>query len=502
MLRTALFFGLLALVPIARGQEAGKNVAPEAAYLPSQAISGLTIHDGRQSIGDGDNWPITWADDGDLYTVYCDGKGFGGGSGEGSMSLAKVTGSPPEIRGENIASASGHKTGGGPEGRKASGLLMIDGVLYMWVRNLNKDGTGSSLAWSSDHARTWEWADWSFPEIGYPVWMNAGRNYEAAQDDYAYMYSPDTPSAYKTSDHVLLSRVPKGRVTVREAYEFFAGLNVNGQPTWAANIAERKPVFTDPGHCYRPEVVFNPGLKRYLLLTATSGSPRWCGTEEKYLGVFDAPSPWGPWTAVKQIGGWGGDENRFQPRVPAKWISDDGRSIYLLYSCFPKGPYQFNVEKCAINMAASGNEARRIEVALRKSEDRVEIQVQDGQAVIDVSSESGIGSATVTRRNGPWPTIVLRLRLRGLESLRLTTDKATVQASASNSGDQPGQCHRIRDGIEEPLGTDSPYYVDIRHVKTAGEDHDSDYFEVIVPRALLDNLSSRLRIEWIDFYRG
>ncbi len=58
-------------------------------------------------------------------------------------------------RGRGAPQASGRKTGGGPEGRKASGLLMVDEVLYVWARNLNKDGTGSSLAWSADRAKTW-----------------------------------------------------------------------------------------------------------------------------------------------------------------------------------------------------------------------------------------------------------------------------------------------------------------------------------------------------------
>src|SRR5512139_394952 len=131
-------------------------------HAPSPVIRSLTIEAGRQSIGDGDNWPITWADDDSLYTVYCDGRGFGGGSGQGSMSLAKIAGIPPNHTGENLASATAHKLGDGHGGRKASGLLMVDGVLYMWVRNLKPDGTGSSLAWSSDHAKTWTWTDWSF----------------------------------------------------------------------------------------------------------------------------------------------------------------------------------------------------------------------------------------------------------------------------------------------------------------------------------------------------
>jgi hypothetical protein len=333
----------LGLVPLAGPALAQQNP-------PSKVIADLTIHPERMPLGNGDNWPITWADDGNQYTVYCDGEGFGGGSGKGSMSMARIVGDPPNFKGENLASPTGHKTGGGPEGRKASGLLMVDGVLYMWVRNLNDDGTGSSLAWSEDKAVTWTWAEWNFPNIGYPTWLNAGKNYAAAQDHFAYFYSPDTPSAYKTTDHMILGRVPISAIRNRKAYRFFAGLNEDGDPLWTTDFDERKPVFTDLGHCYRPEVVLNPGLGRYMLLTATSGSPRWAGTDEKYLGVFEASTPWGPWHTVKQIPGWGGDENRFQPRIPPKWISEDGKTFWLLYSCFPKGPYQFNVEKCSLEI--------------------------------------------------------------------------------------------------------------------------------------------------------
>ena len=323
----------------------------ELPYPPSDIVLNLVVHPERTSVGNGDNWPITWADDGNQYTVYCDGEGFGGGSGKGSMSLAKIVGAPPDFNGENLTSPTGHKTGGGPKGRKASGLLMADGVFYMWVRNLHQDGTGSSLAWSEDQASTWTWADWSLPEVGYPTWLNAGKNYTAAQDEYAYVYSPDTASAYKTSDHMILARVPTSEIRNETAYRFFAGLDDDGNPLWEAEYQQRKPVFTDPGHCYRPEVVFNPGIGKYLLLTATSGSPRWCGTDEKYFGIFESSTPWGPWHTVRQINGWGSDENRFQPRIPPKWISEEGKVFFLLYSCFPEGPYQFNLQKCSLELS-------------------------------------------------------------------------------------------------------------------------------------------------------
>jgi hypothetical protein len=257
------------------------------------------------------------------------------------MSLARIIGEPPNFSGDNLTSPSGHKTGGGPKGRKASGLLMVNGVLYMWVRNLNDDGAGSSLAWSEDNAATWTWAEWSFPNIGYPTWLNAGKDYADTQDG----------CAYKTTDHMILGRVPISDIRNQKAYRLFTGLDGEGNPEWTANSDERRPVFTDPGHCYRPEVVFNPGIARYLLLTATSGAPRWAGTEEKYLGIFEGPTPWGPWRTVKQIHGWGGDENRFQPRIPPKWISKDGKAFYLICSCFPEGPYQFNVQKCSLDLS-------------------------------------------------------------------------------------------------------------------------------------------------------
>ena len=315
-------------------------------YPQSSAIESMTIDPQRISIGNGDNWPITWADDGYQYTVFCDGNGFGGK--RGSMSPAKITGSPPRIAGRNIDSPTGYRKGDGPSGRKACGLLMVDGVLYMWVRNLNRE-TGSSLAWSADHAKTWTWASWSFPEIGYPVWLNAGQNYAAARDEYVYFYSPDGNSAYEAYDGIILARAPKDRITSKDAYQFYAGTDANGEPPWNSDFRQRKPVFQNPARCYRPSVVYNPGLRRYLLLTMAKSTDR----SRRYLGVFDAPKPWGPWTTVAYIDKWSDPQTRFQPHIPSKWISADGKSFYLLYSAYPRGPYKFNLQKCTLTLKGS-----------------------------------------------------------------------------------------------------------------------------------------------------
>ena len=317
---------------------------PKPAYRPSPAIKGLTIDADRISIGNGDNWPITWGDDGGLYTVYCDGEGWG--DRRFSMAMAKVSGRPPEVSGVNIPSPTGEcgpdDTGFGKRGRKACGLVMADGVLYMWVRNLNSaDGTGSSLAWSADCAQTWTWESWTLPECGYPVWLNAGRGYADGANDYLYFYFPDSPSAYAVTDRIDLGRVHRAKVTQRDAYEFFAGLDPANQPTWSNRFDERQGVFEHSGGCHRPCVTYNPGLKRYLLCTITTSG---------HFGLFDAPEPWGVWTSVYVTDEFSPSESPFAPQIPSKWISPDGTIFHLVYSCYPHGPYQFNIQKCILTL--------------------------------------------------------------------------------------------------------------------------------------------------------
>jgi hypothetical protein len=93
MLRTALTIAVILLIAAeSPAEERPVGASSTSTYSPSLTIKNLIIHPERISIGNGDNWPITWADDGHHYTVYCDGEGFGGGSGNGSMSLARIIG--------------------------------------------------------------------------------------------------------------------------------------------------------------------------------------------------------------------------------------------------------------------------------------------------------------------------------------------------------------------------------------------------------------------------
>ncbi len=290
-----------------------------------------------------DNWPITWADDGDLYTAYGDGKGFRNEIEKKlSLGFAKVTGSPPGVAGINIRSPTGEQVAGNADtGKKASGMLMVDGVLYMWVRNANKAGQQCQLAWSTDHAATWNWSAWRFQEFGYCAFLNFGQNYAGARDDFVYMYAPDSPSGTIETDRIVLTRVPRGQILERTAYEFYAGLNATGEPTWSSAIGDRRPVYEFPGGANRLDVVYDAGLGRYLMTMrardrALTGNPN-------HFSIYDAPEPWGPWTTVyytntffgepmpagtQYHGGW--DESQ---HLPSKWIEAGGTAFQLLCSC-------------------------------------------------------------------------------------------------------------------------------------------------------------------------
>jgi len=161
-------------------------------------------------------------------------------------------------------------------------MLMVNGVLYAWVRN-----TGNAqLIWSVDHGQTWNWGFRIETGFGSPAFLNFGRNYGGARDDYVYTYSQDGPSAYEPSDSLVLARVAKNRIRDKDAYEFFVRIDEAGEAVWTGDITKPGPVFRYPGRVERVDAAYNPAIGRYLVALGYGHGGGW--------GLFDAPEPWGP----------------------------------------------------------------------------------------------------------------------------------------------------------------------------------------------------------------
>lgn len=283
-----------------------------------------------------DNWPFTWARDDVLYTAYGDGRGFRPFVAEKlSMGFARVEGDPPRHRGVNVRSPTGEARGGGPAGEKASGILEVGGVLWLWIRNAG----ASRLASSRDGARTWRRCDWRFQEtFGAPTFLQFGRGYEGARDDHVYVYSFDSPDAYTASDRMVLARVDRRSLSRRDAWEFFVRTDERGEPVWTRDIERRGAVLRHRGRCYRSGVSWCAPLRRYLWVQVLPGAPdrarRTRDRDPRFsggFGVYDAPEPWGPWTTVWFTERWDtgpGESASF----PTKWMDSGGEALWLAFS--------------------------------------------------------------------------------------------------------------------------------------------------------------------------
>ena len=315
----------------------------EAPYPPSPVIASVQwdfAHVRKLAPGS-DLWPVTWGRDGNLYAAWGDGGGFGGTDRDGRASLgfARIAGSPPDLTTENVW---GGKDAAHPAqfGGKVDALLSVSGVLYalggVWPGAPGLRTWSSPhehrLLWSADLGATWKTADWAFataaaPEFCPTVFLNFGRDYEGARDDFVYLYFADAWWTWeKTAAPAdsFLARVPRPRIRERSAYEFFAG--TAGAPVWTPEFAKRRPVFHDPNRRTLNKVVYDRGLRRYLATAA--------GAQVGQLGLFDAPEPWGPWTTAAYYDTWGdfGPREALEFELPAKWISADGTRLWCIFS--------------------------------------------------------------------------------------------------------------------------------------------------------------------------
>jgi len=296
-----------------------ETVAVRAPYPPSPVVRAAVFgKEIRRAAIDSDNWPLTWGGDDAQYTSYGDGFGFEPRvERKLGMGFALITGGPGDYRGVNLRS-DGERTGDGAKSPKASGILMVDGVLYLWVRNV----ANAQLLWSQDRGKTWQWGFKMEAGFGSPAFLNFGRNYAGGRDGFVYTYSQDGPSAYESDNGLLLARVAKDRIRERASWEFLERLDAGGRPVWTADLTRRGAVFEYPANCERVDVVYDAGIGRYLMALAYDHIGGW--------GLFDAPEPWGPWTTVLHRQ-WD-VEGTHGYRLPAKWISGDGLAMTLVFS--------------------------------------------------------------------------------------------------------------------------------------------------------------------------
>lgn len=176
-------------------------------------------------------------------------------------------------------------------------------------------------------------------------------------------------------------------------------------------------------------------------------------------------------------------------------------------------------------VSAPASASPAVSVSAGKASDRATVkQEADGRAMVEITSTSGIGSATIA-----WPTgshagseagagagsgagegagLVLVLHTKGLEELRLQAGEVEVIASVGSSPPNAVRqsLRRAAGAQPQPIDEGSPYWIAIDWPQpTSGAGAaiplQEGAFTIVAPPELLRTAQGSLDVHWIDFYR-
>jgi len=152
---------------------------------------------------------------------------------------------------------------------------------------------------------------------------------------------------------------------------------------------------------------------------------------------------------------------------------------------------------------AVGSQPITYSVTPGKEDAAVTYQAISRDVVVDVSSQSGIGSAEMTQTGGPAPaSVTMRLHLKGLEQFTFPYAAAAVTAPVSSHDGSVSESVSIQSGAAQAIDPSSPYWMTVTINATDPSIPLKDgYFEVWAPKDFLTSASREFTLHWVDFYR-
>jgi hypothetical protein len=361
----------------------------DAPYCASSMVTSMTWDwpNGFTQPNGSDLWPAAWGDDGNVYTFFGDGGGFGGDNtrGRASFGIAMMTGAPPPT------SATAHNIYGGYNAEhpsvingKASAIIAVGADFYAIAgiyrpTDLKSEyphqPSGSpnhlEIAYSIGNAYSWQDGSWTFcgmQSSGQHVlsrsfcpqgFVSYGAGNAGAADDYVYVFGMDAASNWGEVHNTLptntyLARVPNDKIVTQSAYEYFAGLDSKGAPIWSSDADQMQPVFSDrnvdEAGCGKvctmsspiEEAVYVSALNRYIAVAQ--------GGYAAQTSFYEAPNPWGPWAVISYSnidaatgsGGWANlgtaAGESLGVHIVNAWTSSTGQTLWATYSSSGTAP--------------------------------------------------------------------------------------------------------------------------------------------------------------------
>lgn len=325
------------------------SVLPQSHQFPvhkSTVITGLRWLGAQvpypESEKRGDSYAMTWAFDGNIYASA--GDPVWGLKTDG-MDFEKFAGGPLDYVISKTNEMYGY-TGWGGEGCKPTGMISMNGLLYLGFGLNGINGIGNpptanghtvsqqqssgQIVYSTDTGKTWlppigsittpMFPGWKF---GCPSFIQYGKNNEGAPDTFVYAVSGEQ---WDNGDNMRLGRVGKNLIMDKNAWEWVSGFDTDSAPLWTHNLDSSKVLLSDPDWLSGFfDAVYIPEINRYLISTwhfKSDMCPN-CGSE---LIIYDAPQPWGPYTLAHHDSVWENTAvNPYSPHFPLKWF--DGATL-------------------------------------------------------------------------------------------------------------------------------------------------------------------------------
>jgi len=292
---------------------------------------------------EGDTYPMTWADDDEIYASAGDPNW---GETKDGLDVEKFSGGPTDYRITKVNHMNDY-LGWGGNGPKPSGMICVGGILYLAFQNMLgtrrpvfglrcQHGSDAQVVYSITKGLSWvpAFRNLSVPmfpghKFGGPAFVNFGRDNENARDEFTYAVSSDQ---WDNGSNLRLGRVPSGEIARGESWEWVCAFDPAGEPAWEKRLDEAIPILSLHRWLGLPEMVYLAGIERYMLFTWRLHEDFTPGAGTGLL-VLDAPEPWGPFSVVHLEESWEGREfTPYCPRVPLKWMESDGLSGWLQFS--------------------------------------------------------------------------------------------------------------------------------------------------------------------------
>jgi hypothetical protein len=343
-------------------------------FPPSQEVTGIAFTGRYAHYENADTWYPSWASNGKLYSPWTDGKVNGISST--SMGLQATTGYATIIGDDplhlTITNVGVYPASPLPyEGRYPAGSLVYNGVWFYGTYCLSETpastldvdilGPFVGFRYSTDYGHTWHDSPHTpghplFPEairhdvssvyfqrgrplkLGLPHFVDFGKNMEYSPDGKAYIVSqgasePDLkPRAanlsWITGDQIYLARVKPSIKTInrRSEYEYFAGHDAQGQELWTRDLSKIQPLIDWNNNAGNVAVTYDAPLRKYLMAVTDGGNT--IGRFNTY--ILESSKITGPWRLVVYMRNFG--EQGYFVNFPSKFISQDGRTLWLSYS--------------------------------------------------------------------------------------------------------------------------------------------------------------------------